>query len=55
MLARVICCVCDKFLHWTDTSDGRDSHGYCPKHFAIEMQKFDKWYREQEALRQKEE
>ena len=55
MKARMVCCVCKKFVRWTETSDGRDSHGYCKKHFDIEMQKFDKWYREREALRQQKE
>ena len=55
MQARMICCVCKKFLYWTDTSDGRDSHGYCKKHFAIEMQKLDEWLRGQEAVRQQKE
>ena len=55
MQAKMICCVCGKFLYWTDTSDGRDSHAYCPKHFAIEMQKLDEWLRGQEAVRQQKE
>ena len=55
MKAKMICCVCGKFLYWTDTSDGRDSHAYCPKHFAIEMQKLDEWLRNREALHQQEE
>ena len=53
----MVCCVkgCGKHLGWIDTPCGGTSHGYCRKHFAIEMQKFDKWYREQEALRQQKE
>ena len=49
MKARMLCCVCDKFLYWTDTSDGRDSHGYCDKHFEEAMQKVDDYFRRDEG------
>ena len=45
--ARAICCVCKKFLHWTNTSDGRDSHSYCPKHFEEAMREAEKWFQQQ--------
>jgi len=49
--AKVLCCGegCGKFLGWTDTSDGKPSHGLCPDCYKIEMQKVDDYYRRDEA------
>ena len=55
MKARMICCVCKKFLYWTDTSDGRDSHGYCKKHYEEAIRGVDEAFRRDEALRQQKE
>ena len=48
MRARMICCVCDKFLHWTDTFNGMDSHSYCKKHFEEAMREADDAFRRDE-------
>ena len=54
MKARMICCVCGKFLHWTDTFNGMDSHGYYEKHYEEAMRAADDAFRRGEALCQKE-
>ena len=54
MKARMICCVCGKFLYWTETYDGRDSHGLCKKHFKEAMREVDDAFR-RDKRQQKEE
>jgi len=51
MKAKLICAWCDKFLRWTDTSDGRDSHGICRICFDREMAKAEKFFQQEVELR----
>ena len=41
MKARMICSWCGRFIRWTETSDGKPSHGICNKCYEREMQKLD--------------
>ena len=51
MKAKLICAWCGKFLRWTDTTDGRTSHGICPACFDTQMAEAKEFFQQQVEAR----